>query len=79
VVRAANAIVYLFCPSADGAATALGQIRGNGFRVVVESMPPGAGLEQWAEPGSALPVMQKLKATFDPKLRLSPGRLWGRL
>ena len=79
VARAANAIVYLLCPTVEGATRAAEQLRRSGFSVLVESLPAGAGLEQWSEPGSALAAMARLKAAFDPRARLAAGRLWGRL
>ena len=79
VARAANAVVHLFCPSVEGARHSLERLRRSGFHVVVESMPAGANLDQWPGVRPDLPAMRKLKATFDPGTRLSPGRLWGLL
>jgi glycolate oxidase FAD binding subunit len=47
--------------------------------LVLEAAPPllKAALDAWGKPGSAFPVMRRLKAEFDPQGLLSPGRFLG--
>ena len=81
LARAANAVLYAACPTVEEASRVTGALRGAGFATLVESLPAGQhqAIEQWANPGSALAAMQRLKATFDPGKRLNPGRLWNRI
>ncbi len=79
--RAANAVVYLACAGVEEAVRLTELLRGAGFDVLVESLPPGrhGEVEQWLSPSSALDAMLRLEAAFDPGSRLNPGRLWGRI
>jgi glycolate oxidase FAD binding subunit len=79
LARAANAVLYLGCPTVTEAIRVTEALRRANFATLVESLSRGATLEQWSDPGSALAAMRRLKATFDPRNRLNPGRLWGRL
>jgi glycolate oxidase FAD binding subunit len=75
VARAANGVAYLHAESVEQAAKLAA---GPGKRVV-EHAPPGAGLERWPAPGNDLPLMEKVKAMFDPQGLLNRGRLYGRI
>lgn len=49
--------------------------------IVVEFSPPDArgDFALWPEPGDAFPLMQRIKALYDPQACLNPGRYYGRL
>lgn len=53
----------------------------NGFRAAIEFAPASvrSTTDLWPDPGSALPMMEKIKAMFDPAGILNPGRLYGRI
>lgn len=85
-VRFGNGIIYGRIPLADDAAqaadlaTALADIRAHlattrGY-VVVESAPPSfkAHFDCWGDAGPQVEVMGSLKAAFDPRRVLNPGR-----
>lgn len=57
------------------------QARAEGGYLVVEHAPPAwkPGLDVWGEPGAGAELMAGIKAAFDPRRRLSPGRFVGGL
>jgi glycolate oxidase FAD binding subunit len=71
LARAATGVVWLYAA----------QPRWNGFPGAVEFAPPAvkASADLWPAPGTALGVMRKVKALFDPDGILNPGRLYGRI
>jgi glycolate oxidase FAD binding subunit len=76
LARAANGVIYVHLGSwgEAGAALALG-------RSVVEYVPstPVDGAELWPKVDSGFPIMQRIKAMFDPQHLLNRGRLHGRI
>jgi glycolate oxidase FAD binding subunit len=55
------------------------ELKAQGGSLVVLRQPAAAKdrLETWGTPGSALPLMQRIKAQFDPQRTLNPGRFVG--
>ena len=80
LVRAANGVVYAGA-GADTARDLVTRLRDAGFVVLLEQGPDELknSVEAWAAPGSDFEIMRRLKATFDPKNLLNPGRLYGKL
>ena len=81
LVRAGNAVGYIYCSGVDDARECLNAARSQGFAAVVEYAPVGQknALEQWAAPGPAFEVMRRIKDDLDPDHLLNPGRLFNRL
>ena len=81
LVRAGNAVGYVYCSGVDDARECLNAARSQGLAAVVEYAPVGQknALEQWAAPGPAFEVMRRIKDDLDPDHLLNPGRLFNRL
>ena len=67
---------------AGAAAEVSGEVRAQatalGGGAVVENWPDGAvGIDPWGPPGGPLALMQALKAQYDPRETLNPGRYVG--
>jgi glycolate oxidase FAD binding subunit len=70
--EAEEAIAYSLKAARD-ALTALG-----GFLVVLDAPAPvREQVDVWGPPADGLPVMRRLKASFDPRGVLNPGRFVG--
>lgn len=76
VARAGNGVIYTYLTDAAQAAAVLQ--RG---RSLVEYRPQGedSNLTLWPQPDSSFPLMERIKAMFDPNRLLNRGRLYGRL
>lgn len=63
-------------PTFDGLRKALAPAGGS---VVVERMPRSwrGEFDPWGEPPGSFPIMQRLKAAYDPRGRFNSGRYWG--
>ncbi len=81
VIRAGNAVGYVYASGVDDAGVCLRVAREKGLTAVVEYAPVGqkAELEQWADPGSELAIMKRIKDDLDPNNLLNRGRLFNRL
>ena len=81
VIRAGNALGYVYASGIADAGLCLSAAREKGLTAVVEYAPVGqkTELEQWADPGSELALMQRIKADLDPRRLLNRGRLFNRL
>ncbi len=81
LVRAGNAVGYIYCSGVEDARLCLHAARSQGLRAVVEYAPVGqkGALEQWAAPGTEFEVMRRIKDDLDPDHLLNPGRLFNRL
>jgi glycolate oxidase FAD binding subunit len=82
VARAGNGIVYVVLPPAAGADTvrrAVAEATGRGGSGVVERAPLELKrqLDVWGPIRGDFPLMQALKAQFDPQAILNPGRFVG--
>ena len=77
VARAGNGVVY---GAFDDWQAATEWVKKARWTAVVESAPADCPAEaRWPNPGPALATMEKIKAMFDPKRLLNPGRLHGRI
>jgi glycolate oxidase FAD binding subunit len=83
VAHAGNGVVYAALPGADAARLAtLIRTAGDlgGAAVIEAALPPAvAGLDVWGPIRADFPLMQALKAQFDPQGTLNPGRFLGRI
>ena len=81
VIRAGNAVGYVYASGVDDAALCLAAAREKNLTAVVEYAPVGkkTELEQWADPGSELAIMKRIKDDLDPHNLLNRGRLFNRL
>lgn len=81
LVRAGNAVGYVYCLGVDNARECLDAARSQGLTALVEYAPVGQkkALEQWAQPGPDFEVMRRIKDDLDPDHLLNPGRLFNRL
>ena len=81
LIRAGNAVGYVYCSGVDDARECLHAARTQGLAAVVEYAPVNqkTALEQWAAPGPELEVMRRIKDDLDPDHLLNPGRLFNRL
>ena len=81
VIRAGNAVGYVYASGVEDAGLCLSAAREKGLTAVVEYAPVGqkAELEQWADPGSELAIMKRIKDDLDPNNLLNRGRLFNRL
>ncbi|MFB3818051.1 MAG: FAD-binding oxidoreductase [Candidatus Methylomirabilales bacterium] len=63
----------------DGLEALRAEAAAAGGSLVVEAAPPAikSGLDVWGKPGDGLAVMHRLKAEFDPRGVLNPGRFVG--
>jgi glycolate oxidase FAD binding subunit len=77
LARAGNGVVYGLFEDWQTAATWARESR---WAAVIESAAPDCPAEvRWPKPGPAFATMEKVKAMFDPKRLLNPGRLYGRI
>lgn len=74
ISRAGTGVTYVY--HMDGAKAAVGAHKG-----AIEFAPERAkaSMTLWPDPGSDFPIMQKIKALFDPGHLLNRGRLYGRI
>ena len=81
LIRAGNAVGYVYCSGVDDARECLHAARSQGLAAVVEYAPVGQknALKQWVAPGPAFEVMRRIKDDLDPDHLLNPGRLFNRL
>jgi glycolate oxidase FAD binding subunit len=83
LAHAGSGVVYAVLPEATaGALAALVRAANDlGGTAVVEEAPPAAkaDLDVWGPTRADFPLMQALKAQFDPQGTLNPGRFLGRL
>ena len=81
LIRAGNAVGYIYCSGVDDARECLNAARPQGLTAVVEYAPVNQknALEQWAAPGPEFEVMRRIKDDLDPDHLLNPGRLFNRL
>ena len=81
VIRAGNAVGYVYASGVEDAGLCLSAAREKGLTTVVEYAPVGqkAELEQWADPGSELAIMKRIKDDLDPNNLLNRWRLFNRL
>ncbi len=81
LIRAGNAVGYVYCTGLEDAGRCLAEARGLGLTAVVEHAPRGPrnGIESWADPGPEIEIMRLIKQRFDPSLLLNQGRMFGRL
>ena len=81
VIRAGNAVGYVYASGVEDAGLCLAEARKKGLTAVVEYAPVGkkTELEQWADPGSELAMMKRIKDDLDPHNILNRGRLFNRL
>jgi glycolate oxidase FAD binding subunit len=76
IARSANGVCYSYHPESAQAKRALEM-----GSTVMEYGPASrtAGVTMWPRVDSGFPTMQRIKAMFDPKNVLNPGRLYGRI
>lgn len=74
IARAGNGVCYGYFASVGEAAPWIGKAA-----IEYASQSAREQLELWPNPGSGFPVMQKLKALFDPNNLLNRWRLYGRI
>lgn len=76
IARAANGVCYSYHSDAAQAASALAI-----GKTMMEYGPASRSkdLLMWPQIDSGFPIMQRVKAMFDPKNVLNPGRLYGRI
>ena len=81
VVRAGNAIGYVYAFGVADTERCLLTARKKGLKAVVEYMPIGqkSGFDQWPDPGSDFLITERIKNEFDPQNLLNRGRLFNRL
>jgi glycolate oxidase FAD binding subunit len=81
VARAGTGVVYLHFVEAAEAARWAAETDPRLCGCVIEAAAPQAkaGLEMWPSPGDDFPVMERIKALFDPQNLLNPRRLHGRI
>jgi glycolate oxidase FAD binding subunit len=81
VARAATGVLSLHFEDAAEAARWAARTDPRECGCVVDAAPPEskAGLDLWPAPGDDLGVMARIKALFDPRNLLNPGRLHGRI
>ena len=81
LVRAGNALGYIYCSGVEDARECLDAARSQGLSAVVEYAPVGqkSALEQWVVSEPEFKVMRRLKDDLDPDHLLNPGRLFNRL
>jgi glycolate oxidase FAD binding subunit len=85
VARAGNGVLYAVLPGATvpSLQTLIREANDLGGAAVLEAVPPGAraapDLDVWGPTRDDFPLMQALKAQFDPRGTLNPGRFLGRL
>jgi glycolate oxidase FAD binding subunit len=81
LARAASGVAYLGFPSAEEACRWMASPAAAGASAVLEAGPQQERQrrELWPAPGDDLPLMREMKALFDPRNLLNPGRLYGRL
>ena len=78
--RAASGVVYAGL-TPEAAEAVVPRLRSSGCIVLLEQAPAEAKktIEAWSRPGSDFEVMRRLKASFDAKNLLNPGRLFGKI
>jgi glycolate oxidase FAD binding subunit len=81
VARAGSGVLWAYFNDCQAAAAWVRQAAGRGWKVVIEFAPPDrkAELPLWPAPGPDFPLMERLKAMFDPRGLLNRGRLYGRI
>ena len=81
VVRAGNALGYIYTFGIADTERCLLTARAKGLKAVVEYMPieQKSGFDQWPDPGSDFLITERIKNEFDPQNLLNRGRLFNRL
>jgi glycolate oxidase FAD binding subunit len=85
VARAGNGVLYAVLPGATVPAlqALIREANDLGGAAVLEAVPPGVraapDLDVWGPTRDDFPLMRALKAQFDPRGTLNPGRFLGRL
>ncbi len=81
LARAGSGVVWAYFSRCEAAAAWVRQAAERGWKVVIEFAPPERKpeLPLWPAPGPDFPLMQRLKAMFDPRGLLNRGRLYGRI
>ncbi len=78
-VSAVTGVAYAAVPDADGLAELRTAIAPYDGTAVVLRSPLGSGLDHWGPVPDSFALMKRVKDRFDPRRRLSPGRLLGGL
>ena len=79
LARAGSGVAYIRCAGSPAGLAA--QARAAGLYTVIESSsaPEKSRLELWADPGSELELMLRIKRDLDPRSLLNHGRLYNRI
>lgn len=80
LARAANGVVYAGLPT-EAAEPLVPRLRSDGYVTLLEQGSDDAkkNIEAWSQPGLDFEMMRRLKAAFDAKNLLNPGRLYGKI